>query len=102
MTKQTCYFLFLLFGAGCSRIHFDQSMPIETHVLKTFKSDLTGKYFYCDSILTIENKSPVYNLRFFPDIYKTKDSVALIAANVIVDDRRVMLEVNLKSYYKIA
>lgn len=102
MMKQLRILILLLVMTGCSRIHFDSAMPRQTTSLKLFNSDLIGKYYYSDSILIVDNKEPIYNSMYFTDLYKSHDSLTLISADIVITDRLVYFDLNLKSYYEIS
>ncbi len=92
----------MFFFASCSTVHFDNSIPENSNVLKTFPEDLIGKYYFADSILKIENKEPLYNLKYFSELYKEKDSIKLILGEILITERQVYLYSEQKSYYNLA
>jgi hypothetical protein len=94
--------LLIVLVTSCSRVHFDTPMPEKGNTLKVFPLELTGNYYYADSIMNSEDKEVYYNKNYFGELYKSRDSINYISANVSISATLAYYNINYYSFYKIA
>lgn len=80
---------------SCNMVSFESPMPTDGKTLKYFGKSLTGNYYITDSIFDEDT----YNEKYYPEIYKTKDSVKTVFVSVDVTESTVMYTGVEKSYY---
>ena len=80
---------------SCNMVSFEKPMPLDGKTLPTFSKSLIGNYYLVDSMFD----STIYNEKYFPDIYKTKDSVKTGYVHVTISESVVKYVEVEKSYY---
>ncbi len=95
-------FILIVFITSCSRVHFDTPMPEKSNVVKAFPLELVGSYYYADSIMNSDDKEVYYNKNYFGDLYKSRDSINYISANVSISATVAYYYINYYSFYKMA
>lgn len=85
----------LPFLISCNMVSFEKPMPIDGKTLPSFSKTLIGNYYLVDSMFD----STIYNERYFPDIYKTRDSVKTGFVHVTISESVVKYAEVEKSYY---
>jgi len=80
---------------SCNMVRFDTPMPLDGKKEKSFTPSLVGKYYAADSMFD----SSTYNEKYFPDIFKTKDSVKTSLFNIEISKSTVIYTEVDKSYY---
>jgi hypothetical protein len=101
MTKVLLKLSLVLLLSACSHVDFDNPFPRHQKSLDSFGRDLIGKYYYSDSFaLVAENIA--YNSRYYSTIATTRDSIALISAEIEVSPKIITYSIEYKTYYKIS
>ena len=82
---------------SCNNVRFESPMPMDTANISTFNKQLIGNYYVTDSMLDDSS----YNEHYFPEIYKTKDSVKTGVFNIDISKNTIRYTTIEKSYYDV-
>ena len=82
---------------SCNNVHFESPMPMNTDNIDHFSKQLVGNYYVTDSMLDDSS----YNEYYFPEIYKTKDSVKTGVFNIDISKNTIRYTTIEKSYYDV-
>ena len=94
--------ILIVFITSCSRVHFDTPMPEKGNLLKAFPLDIVGTYYYADSTMNKDEKELFYNKNYFGELYKTRDSVNYISADVTISATLAYYNINYYAFYNIS
>lgn len=89
--------LFLLFPfiVSCNITSFDKPMPVDGTTLSAFPKTMIGTYYYAERMFD----SSTYNEKYFPDIYKKKESASVSTVTVYIKENTVAYQEIEKQYY---
>lgn len=80
---------------SCNMVSFEKPMPLDGKTLPVFSKSLIGNYYMVDSMFD----STIYNEKYYPDIYKTRDSVKTGFVHISISENVVKYAEVEKSYY---
>lgn len=94
------YFILCFLFVGCSGVYFQHPMPENKKNLSTFNKGMWGQYFLVDSIIK-DSSGMTYNFQYFPELYKTMDSVAYFNIELALTENAIILYDQEIIYYNL-